>query len=74
MDIGIQEEFYDIKHDIDATRRFEKGDYHSLWNDADILIKYPSLWQRVKLLMIAFSKVNSLLQIKETSHLVVIYD
>ena len=54
VDIGIQEEFSDIKHDIDATRRFEKGGYHSLWNDADILIKYPSLWQRVKLLMIAF--------------------
>ena len=62
---------YSIKHDIYATRRFEKGGYHSLWNDADILIKYPSFWQRVKLLTIAFptsylfemgfNKVNSLL-------------
>ena len=35
VDIGIQEEFSDIKHDIDTTGRFEKGGYHSLWNDAD---------------------------------------
>ena len=47
VDIGIQEEVSNIKHDLYATRRFEKGGYHSLWNNADILINYPSLWQRV---------------------------
>ena len=56
---------------MDATRRFEKGGYNALWNDAYILTKYPLLWQRVKLLIIAFptsylvemgfSKVNNLL-------------
>ena len=71
VDIDIQEEFSDIKHDMDAIRRFEKGGYNALWNDADMLTKYPLLWQRVKLLMIAFptsylvemgfSKVNNLL-------------
>ena len=30
VDIGIQEEVSNIKQDIDATRRFEKGGYHSL--------------------------------------------
>ena len=26
-----------LKHDMDATRRFEKGGHNALWNDADIL-------------------------------------
>ena len=78
VDIDIQEEFSDIKHDMDATRRFEKGGYNALWNYADILTKYPLLWQRVKLLMIAFptsylvemgfSKVNILLTNKRNKH------
>ena len=51
--IGLQEELVELQCDEVARSLFKKGK-HNIWTNSDTARKYPLLWEKAKLFVIAF--------------------
>ncbi|XP_076039364.1 protein FAM200C-like [Oratosquilla oratoria] len=54
VDVTLQESVIELQNDTTARGWFKRGGRHKLWIYQDVHEKYPLLWKKVKLILLAF--------------------
>ncbi|KAI6647188.1 SCAN domain-containing protein 3 [Oopsacas minuta] len=64
VELEIKEQLAELQADIEARIQFNQLEYLSFWVQTKNILRMPLLWQRTKLLILAFSALEKFKRVK----------